>query len=181
MRLYYLFAEYARFMEQANPGGAGGAGSAGGAGGAGGVPFCDLACGLLFLTAGSKTDKLLACFAACAPAAAEAGGAALSLAQFAGMLRALLVGLLSFRSPQHLARQSEAEARTLDALVDVAADIARAVFREACGGAGAGARLGFAAFGDYYNAGGYSQVPWIELLDFRKARRSDLERGGGAQ
>jgi hypothetical protein len=177
MRLFYLFAEYARFMEQQEQQQPGGGGAGSGSAGAGGVPFCDLACGLLFVTAGSKTEKLLAAFAACAPEAAGGGGGALSPAQFAGLLRSLLVGLLSFRSQQHHARQTEAEARTLDALVDVSADIARAVFREACGGAGAaapGARLGFADFGRFYNVGGYAVVPWLELLDFKKARRSDL-------
>jgi len=60
----------------------------------------------------------------------------------------------------------------------VSADIARAVFRDACGGAGPAARLGFADFGRFYNLGGYAVVPWLELLDFRKAVRSDLGRGG---
>jgi hypothetical protein len=89
--------------------------------------------------------------------------------QFASLLRSLLVGLVTFRSTRHVQSETEEEENTLDALVTISLDLAQTAFDEKQSTSGDDATLSFVDFGVFYNRGGYSQIPFVELLAWKKA------------
>jgi hypothetical protein len=175
MRLFYQFEEYRVLIESSsNNNNTSAEGSR-----VSGVPFCELATALLFTTAGSKTDKLLAAFCAFSGSSLPEGlnqqlsqQPNLSFLQLAALLRSLLVGLITFRSNRHIQNETEDEEKTLDALVTISLDLAQTAFEEKQSTSGDDAILSFVDFGIYYNKGGYSQIPFVELLAWKKASSS---------
>ena len=78
------------------------------------------------------------------------------------------MGLITFRSARHIESETEEEEKTLDALVTISLDLAQTAFDDKQSTSGDDDALSFVDFGIYYNKGGYSQVPFVELLSWKK-------------
>jgi Ca2+-binding EF-hand superfamily protein len=131
------------------------------------VDFEEFASGMSLLASGSKSDKLALAFTMFD----EDGDGYISRTEMWKYLRAFLTVLLSL--------VSDRQVDLYDVLDNAATDVTATVFADA--DTNRDGRISFEEFGEWYNAGGFRVMPWLELLDLRKWDTAAAAVGRGVE
>jgi len=130
------------------------------------APLLDLAAGLALFCAGTKSAKLALIFKLFSAGSAGAGASGIPPLPPRALVRALRASLLALFG---------CAAQTLGSPATEAAAVAGAAAQKAARSIWAAqasmsrpTMVTFEQFGAWYNAEGYTKIPWIELLDLRK-------------